>query len=271
MVFFQLTEKPEEYWNEPDYQALVASGVRLPSEVVPSFYRLKINTDLDTLSFTGDVYITIRASRKVKEIILHSKYLSIGPNPKLTEQIFEKVETVQRRAKRDVEQTSIPPTGESNNEAQNASTPPPPSISTEKAIDNANTTEAIMNDTTIPSTQNDFNASVHSSNTSIVTDSLANITDSQENADNITSRRANFETQVTTSSVRNIKIISILDASGDRLILTLASALKPNVDYTLEMSFQGNISNSMTGFYKSTYKNEKQEERYLQFHNIILM
>lgn len=233
---------------------------------MPSFYRLKIKADLDTLSFAGDVYITIRASRKVKEIILHSKYLRIGPNSKLTEQIYEKVETVHRRAKRDVEQASISPTVENKNETLNGSTlPPPPSISTENAIDTSNTTEANANSTIGSTTQNIFNASMPSNNTSIVTDTLANITDSQGNADNISDRRANFDTQVTTSSVRNIKIISILEASGDRLILTLASALKPNVDYILEMSFQGNISNSMTGFYKSTYKNEKQEERCVKF------
>lgn len=266
MNFFQLTQKPEEYWNEPDYQQLIASGVRLPPEVVPSFYRLKLKADLDTLSFAGDVYITIRASKKVKEIILHSKYLRIGPNSKLTEQIYEKVETVHRRAKRDVEQESISPTVKNNNETLNASSlPPPPSLGTENAIDTSNTTEANANSTIDSTTQNIFNASMHSSNTSTITDTLANITDSQGNADNISDRRANFDTQVTTSSVRNIKIISILEASGDRLILTLASALKPNVDYTLEMSFQGNISNSMTGFYKSTYKNEKQEERCVKF------
>lgn len=229
---------------------------------MPSFYRLKIKADLDTLNFTGEVYITIRASRKVKEIILHSKYLSIGPNPKVTEQIYEKVETLHRRAKRDVEETSTSPTLENKPETQTANTtPPPPSISTEMSIDSSNTTATIVNSTTSSTTQNVSNASMRSSNTSVFIDKLANITESQGNADNISNRRANWETQVTTSSVRNIKIISILEASGDRLILTLASALKPNVDYILEMSFQGNISNSMTGFYKSTYKNEKQEER----------
>lgn len=196
----------------------------------------------------------------MKEIVLHSKYLSIGPNPKLTEQIYEKVQTLQRREKRDVEQSSISPTEDNKNKTQSTSTPTP-IINTEMAIDTTNTTEAIVNETTISTTQNVFNISVNSSNTNIATDILANITDSQGNADNINSRRANLDTQVTTSSVRNIKIISVLETSGDRLILTLASALKPNVDYTLELSFQGNISNSMTGFYKSTYKNEKQEER----------
>lgn len=268
--FFQLTQKPEEFWNDPDYQELVASGVRLPSEVVPSFYRLKIKADLDTLNFTGEVYITIRASKKVKEITLHSKHLGIGPNPKLTEQIYEKVETLQRRTKRDVEETSISPTVVTKNETQSTNTSQSPIINTEKAIDpitntekaidSLNNTEAILNSTANFTTQKEFNASMRSSNSSV--DTLANITESQGNADNITNyRRADLETQVTTSSVRNIKIISVLEASGDRLILTLASALKPNVDYILEMSFQGNISNSMTGFYKSTYKNEKQEER----------
>lgn len=235
---------------------------------MPTFYRLKIKADLDTLSFTGDVLITIRASKKVKEIILHSKHLSIGPNPKLTEQIYNKVETLQRRAKRDVEQTNISPTVENKNESQNATTPPPlpPTESTERAIDTANTTQTIVNSTSL-TTLNVFNSSMPSSNTSVVTDTVANITESKENADVIRGQRVNLDTQVTTSSVRNIKIISILEASGDRLILTLASALKPNVDYTLEISFQGNISNSMTGFYKSTYKNEKQEARCVKFLN----
>lgn len=273
---FQLTQKPDEYWNKLDHEALVASGVRLPSEVVPSFYRLKIKADLETLRFTGDVYITIRASKKVKEIVLHSKYLKIGPSPKLTEQIYEKVETVHGRAKRDVEQVSESPLVKNQNDVANATIPSPqPSsnISTEKPTEepkNATAMEAThnVNSTTNSTKPNVFNDTMNSNSTELKDESKEsspNVTVPLGNINDVDGRRVSLDTQVTTSSVRNIKIISISEASGDRLILTLASALKPNVDYTLELSFQGNISSSMTGFYKSTYKNEKQEERSVIF------
>lgn len=70
-----------------------------------------------------------------------------------------------------------------------------------------------------------------------------------------------LKTQVTHSNVRNIQILSVRASSGDRLVLTLETMLNTNIDYTLQLSFEGRISNSLTGFYKSSYKDANNEIR----------
>ncbi|XP_022127003.2 aminopeptidase N isoform X1 [Pieris rapae] len=214
ITYYTVAQKLDDFWNEAEpfgQSTSLAPDLRLPSTVVPSFYRLKIRADLNQSLFTGNSYITIHAKQKVKEIILHSKGLIIK-NATLTEQIYEEVDTLKSdRTKRD---------------AENATE----SITTEGATDSniENSTEAITTTTepepvTIPTLQ----------------------------------------TQVTHSHVRNIQILSIRASSGDRLILTLETMLNPNVDYTLQLSFEGRISNSLTGFYKSSYKDANNDIREL--------
>lgn len=62
--------------------------------------------------------------------------------------------------------------------------------------------------------------------------------------------------EVTLSNVRDVKVKNMEFSTGDRLILHLATPLTPNVDYTLRLAFSGQILNTLTGFYKSTYKED---------------
>ncbi|XP_047528534.1 aminopeptidase N-like isoform X1 [Vanessa atalanta] len=220
ITYFRVSQQTEEYWDdaEPFGQSGSPSpDLRLPTYVVPSFYRLKIKADLENSSFHGDVYITIKANKNVKEIILHSKNLSINPNVTLTEQIYEKVETIHTTKKIKREVTNA--TAENNNAT---------TVNNETFV--FNNTEETLKPITV---------GAHDTTTT-----------------------QPIDTQVTHSHVRNIKITSVVLASGDRLILSLASALTPDVDYTLQLSFDGAIQNSLTGFYKSTYT-ENNEVRQL--------
>lgn len=49
----------------------IKSGLRLPTNVVPSHYDLTIRTDLASLSFSGTVAIHVDISEPVEEIVLH--------------------------------------------------------------------------------------------------------------------------------------------------------------------------------------------------------
>ncbi|KAI5638660.1 peptidase family m1 domain-containing protein [Phthorimaea operculella] len=249
ITYYKLSQKPADFWDETEPFGLAgaAPDLRLPSDVVPSFYRLKIKADLESSNFTGEVYITIRAKKKVKEIVLHSKNLTIINNAKLTEQIYEKVETLHMRRKRDAAENATVVTVDNN--AQNE-TVAPPSVETNKA----------------PETE--LNAVTEQNHTLNITEIFKNVSN-DENATATTvnsiteSMPKDTQTQVTHSSVRNINILSITEASGDRLILTLATPLKPDVDYILEIPFEGKISDSLNGFYKSTYVDANKEVKTL--------
>uniref|UniRef100_A0A2A4JG16 Aminopeptidase n=1 Tax=Heliothis virescens TaxID=7102 RepID=A0A2A4JG16_HELVI len=227
-----LSQKTVDFWDETEPFGLSSApspDLRLPSYIVPSFYRLKLKAELDNSTYSGDVYITIRASRSAKEIVLHSKNLSISSNAKLTEQIYEKVETLRSpKVKRDVDAAV---TAADNTTAADVATTP--------ATVDQNATEATVSETT----------TVASNETTLKTDTTLPPTP--------------VDTEITRSAMRTIKILSITEGTGDRLILALESALKANVDYILQLSFEGKISNSLTGFYKSTYINDKHEEKNL--------
>ncbi|KAM3958518.1 aminopeptidase N [Aphomia sociella] len=237
ITYFKLSHgSTTEFWDETEPFGQAGSpspDLRLPSSVVPSFYRLKLNIDLDHSNFSGEVYITIRANQRVKEIILHSKNLSINSDAKLTEQIYEKVDVVHSKSKRDV--------------SENVTVPLENNVST-TLIDNNTIVTEIKNET------------IENGNISTKSPDPIGL---QTTHETITTLPTPVDTQITHSTVRNIKILSITEGTGDRLILTLASALTPNVDYTLQLSFKGDISNSLTGFYKSTYTNSKQEVKKL--------
>ncbi|XP_026755315.2 aminopeptidase N-like isoform X1 [Galleria mellonella] len=237
ITYFRISQgKTTEFWDEtePFGQASSPSpDLRLPSVVVPSFYRLKLITDLEHSNFSGEVYITIRASQRVKEIILHSKNLSINKDAKLTEQIYEKFDILHSKSKREVnENVTIP-------------------------LENNVTNTAIENITEIVDTKNETieNGTIATKTPDPVEPEIIRTPE--------TTLLTPVDTQITHSTVRNIKILSITEGTGDRLILTLASALTPDVDYTLQLSFKGDISNSLTGFYKSTYTNSQQEVKKL--------
>ncbi|KAJ8733110.1 hypothetical protein PYW08_001408 [Mythimna loreyi] len=238
ITYFKLSQKTVDFWDEtePFGQTNTPSpDLRLPSTVVPSFYRLKLKAELENSTYSGDIFITIRASRSVREIILHSKNLSISSNAKLTEQIYEKVETLRSpKVKRDVsEATTVAVTSADNVTSTGAPT----------------TTTAEQNSTAPTASE--------------ATPVDSNQTTLRSETTEAPSSTPPVDTEITRSAVRTIKILSILEGTGDRLILPLESALKANVDYVLQLSFEGKISNSMTGFYKSTYINDKHEVKNL--------
>ncbi|XP_047022343.1 aminopeptidase N-like isoform X1 [Helicoverpa zea] len=232
ITFFKLSQKTVDFWDETEPFGLSSApspDLRLPSYVVPSFYRLKLKAELENSTYSGDVYITIRASRSTKEIILHSKNLSISSNAKLTEQIYEKIETLQSpKVKRDVEAAV---TATENVTAFDVPTTP-------ATVDQNATESTVAETTTVASNETTLNMDTTQPPTPV-------------------------DTEITHSAVRTIKILSIIEGTGDRLLLSLESALKTNVDYILQLSFESKISNSLTGFYKSTYINDKHEEKNL--------
>jgi hypothetical protein len=246
---FQLSQdKPADFWDETEpfgNPSQPSPDLRLPAYVVPSFYRLKLRTDLENSNFTGEVYITIRTNKPVKEIVLHAKDLNVSNDTKLTEQIYERVETLHTKTKREIntENETVPQENEIGNGTK-------PSLNKNETSDAVITTDASV---------------TQENSTNSTTVSLGNETITESTVDTTVQTTAEpsqpADTQVTHSSVRNIKIISQAEATGDRLILRLASSLSPDVDYTLQLSFSGRISNSLTGFYKSTYVNAKQETK----------
>lgn len=162
------------------------------------------------------MYITIKANRKVNQVILHSKDLIIGHELTLTEQIYEKVETLHSaKSKREI------------------------------VTENNTVTET---NSTLPS----------ATTVDTVTADNATYIETTDNSSSILTTTPPVNTQVTHSNVRNINITSVKFRSGDRLILNLGSYLTPNVDYTLQVPFKGNISSSLTGFYQSTYTEDNQ-------------
>lgn len=216
-LLFQISsQKSVDFWDETEPFGLAGKpspDLRLPTEITPSFYRLKLKADLDNSNFTGEIAITLRASKQTKQIILHSKDLIINPSAKLTEQIYEKLAL--HRSKRDTDAV--------------------PSNSTD-SLANATVTE-----------------------TTVAPETTATAT-------NITSTKKPtviepVETQVTHSAARSIKILKIKQSTGDRLIIVLDSTLKTNVDYILELGFEGKIKESLNGFYKSSYKTKDGVEK----------
>lgn len=240
----QLSQKTVDFWDETEPFGQTNSpspDLRLPSTVVPSFYRLKLKAELENSTYSGDIYITIRASRSVKEIILHSKNLSINSNAKLTEQIYEKVETLRSpKVKREVTEATVT---EVNN-ANTTDVPPTTAAAVDQNVTVATTATAAVD-------QNATTTTV-SERTTIVSNETTLRTET-------TQAPPPTDTEITRSASRTIKILSIVEGSGDRLLLLLETALKANVDYVLQLSFEGKISNSLTGFYKSTYINDKHE------------
>ncbi|XP_073943332.1 aminopeptidase N-like isoform X2 [Choristoneura fumiferana] len=267
---------PEDIWDESEpfgYTGPPSPDLRLPSDVVPSFYRLKLKTDLDKSIFKGEVYITIRANKNVKEITLHSKGLSISQDAKLTEQIYEAVETL-HRSKRQAEVASeATPVGPENVATSN--TTDTPTAVTDATIPVANS--SVAPESNLPQSSNTTESPPVLSNATVTNKTVpisdTPLNDAPTNLPELTTESTIFnnteytvtpvDTQVTHSAARNIEILSIAQGSGDRLIITLASALKTDVDYTLELTFEGNISDAMMGFYKSTYTTSDQQVRSL--------
>ncbi|XP_063619786.1 aminopeptidase N-like [Cydia splendana] len=255
ITYFKLSQSvsTNDFWNEAEpfgHNGPPSPDLRLPSAVVPSFYRLKLRTDLDNSNFKGEVYITIKAKSNVKEIILHSKGLSINDKAKLTEQTYEEIQTLHRKKREEPSNDTI---------SEN------PTTATTANTLNVTIKEVEAqkpNETIVPSS-NEHNETTPIKLNTNVTNETSNDTPANETTtptaeipipnNTVYTTVTNMNTHVTHSSARNIQISSITKGSGDQLIIKLASTLKPDVDYILELNFEGKISDAMTGFYKSTY------------------
>ncbi|XP_047984408.1 aminopeptidase N-like isoform X2 [Leguminivora glycinivorella] len=255
----------DDFWNEAEpfgHSGPPSPDLRLPSAVVPSFYRLKLRTDLDNANFKGEVYITIKAKSNVKEIIIHSKGLSINDKAKLTEQTYQEIPTLHRK-KREEPAEPATPANETVSENPTAATTVANTLNVtikEVEAQKPNETLQLTNETTHIKLNTNVNETVNDAPANETTTPPPEIPIPNNTVYNTV---INMNTHVTHSSARNIQILSITQGSGDRLIIKLASSLKPDVDYVLELNFEGKISDAMTGFYKSTYTSSDGQTRSL--------
>ncbi|CAH2244796.1 jg5146 [Pararge aegeria aegeria] len=236
-----VSQQSDDFWNEAEpfrKSSKPSPDLRLPSIITPSFYRLKIKADLETSTFTGDVLITIRASKKTTEIILHSKNLSINENVTLTEQTYQNVPT--SKLKREINATDIVATTEPTDSTvvNYNGTVSTVSIPTSE-VNNV----TLENDTIIPTLPSNAETTA-TTNVPVLETTMTSVK------------------EVTLSNVRDIKLKNMEFSTGDRLILHLETPLTPNVDYTLHMAFHGEILNTLTGFYKSTYKEDNVDKQF---------
>ncbi|XP_039749448.1 aminopeptidase N-like isoform X2 [Pararge aegeria] len=236
-----VSQQSDDFWNEAEpfrKSSKPSPDLRLPSIITPSFYRLKIKADLETSTFTGEVLITIRASKKTTEIILHSKNLSINENVTLTEQTYQNVPT--SKFKREINATDIVATTEPTDSTvvNYNGTVSTVSIPTSE-VNNV----TLENDTIIPTLPSNAETTA-TTNVPVLETTMTSVK------------------EVTLSNVRDIKLKNMEFSTGDRLILHLETPLTPNVDYTLHMAFHGEILNTLTGFYKSTYKEDNVDKQF---------
>ncbi|XP_061377482.1 aminopeptidase N-like isoform X1 [Danaus plexippus] len=161
ITYIKISQKSEDFWDETDpfgQSSSPSPDLRLPSSIIPSFYRLKIKADLENKNFSGDVYITIKANRKVNQVILHSKDLVIGHELTLTEQIYEKVETLHSaKSKREI-------VTENNTVTETNSTLPSATTVDTVTADNATYVETTDNSSSILTTTPPVNTQVTHSN-----------------------------------------------------------------------------------------------------------
>ncbi|XP_069358351.1 aminopeptidase N-like [Maniola hyperantus] len=236
VTYSRVTQQSEDFWNDEPFglSTKPSPDLRLPTTITPSFYRLKIKADLETSTFTGDVLITIRASKSTNEIILHAKNLSINENITLTEQTYQ-----------------IEPTTKIKREVTNME-----NVTTEQT----NSTIAdldIVNSTTSEPTPTD---AATTDNATVSTTASPGDTEGTTGVPSVVTPQSDKE--VTLSNVRDVKVKNMEFSTGDRLILHLETPLSANVDYTLQMAFHGEILNTLTGFYKSTYREGNQDKQF---------
>lgn len=210
---------------------------RLPNDVVPSFYRLIIKPNFTSLFFIGNVSITISTKiSSVNQITLHSKNLEIFNDTILIEQNIvtsyaSDTELILNRIKRGAVPQNIP---------KNIVIPLNGSLSNEISSSTTDATKvAVANTFTLNITN-----SRESSNLN------APINEQKSNMDN-----TNNTPIVTQVRSEYIKITSVEKNSvTDTVTFNLESSLRPNVNYTLSINFKGKIDDSLSGFYRSIYR-----------------
>lgn len=62
---------------EKSIRNIPAQDIRLPKNIKPLHYKLKIQPDVDSLNFTGEILITIQPTEKAKFIYLNVDHLRL--------------------------------------------------------------------------------------------------------------------------------------------------------------------------------------------------
>ncbi|XP_077297060.1 aminopeptidase N-like isoform X2 [Arctopsyche grandis] len=212
-------------------------SMRLPNQVVPSFYRLKIKPNFTNFTFEGKVSITLSTQlSNVKYITLHSRNLEILNGSTLIEQNIVTAPTI-----------SIDTILSKVRRATESDGPKPQAVNGVLSLNNSATT---INDTSQISNSNLIGTTPKATNSiEILKPNSTGIVQKDEMS-------IRNEPQVLTQMKNNfIKIIHMeKNPSLDRLSFMLDTSLKSNTSYTLEINFMGKIDNSLNGFYRSAYK-----------------
>lgn len=271
----------------------VDDHIRLLPHIIPTYYRLKIKPDYTSFTFEGTVAITLHTKKtNIKHISLHAKDLEIYNNTVLTEQqiitsqMKDGNQIMNNRTRRDVGITEYNyelesyewSTTEGANKVGMAMTNDKGVIGIDSAVSassadgisvNADGTGANESDASsssdrgakpkisIDDESSSENTTIESSNP--IEQEIPKLNISQVSQE--IKQRLNGTQLLSTMKKKHIKIIGKeLKPKIDRLIFTLESHLKPNVNYTLEISFRGLIDDSLTGFYRSDFKHNNTDE-----------
>lgn len=273
----------------------VDDHIRLLPHIIPTYYRLKIKPDYVAFTFEGTVAITLHTKKtNVKHISLHAKDLEIYNNTILTEQqittsrMTEGNQMLNIRTRRGAGltdynyelATSDDATTEGANNVGMA-------VTNDKGVIGIDSADSASRADGISVSADDDEAGESDASASSSSDSGAEpkiAKDDESTLENTTTEFSNAAEQeipklnisqvtqemkqrlngtqlLSTMKKKHIKVIAKeLKPNIERLILTLESHLKPNVNYTLEISFKGLIDDSLTGFYRSDFKHNNTDE-----------
>lgn len=296
MIQEKAAVEDDDLWNIGKIHVRnVDDHIRLLPHIIPTYYRLKIKPDYTSFTFEGTVAITLHTKKtNIKHISLHAKDLEIYNNTILTEQqiitsqMNDGNQIFNNRTKRDAGikeynyelATDDEATTEGDSKvgmvmtnergvigiesAVSTSSPDGISVSANEADtdESDSTASAISSGGPEPKIAIDDeilseNTTTESSN--LIEPEIPKLSKSQVNQE--IKQRLNGTQLLSTMKKKHIKVIGKeLKPNIDRLILTLESHLKPNINYTLEISFRGLIDDSLTGFYRSDFKHNNTDE-----------
>lgn len=233
----------------------------LSSKVIPQYYRLKLRPFVENDTFEGEVSITLKTTTDYSdELILHVRDLQVRD----VHLIEQKVNVITNAVFYNEEnRNKRSPEVESNIDNENGDIALDTTVIA--PVKNNELVEKSLNYTNEASATTDANFSIDLTDTSIARlDTNKSSTslkrhDKHDRLDNELGRE-----QKTYSTPRIIEISHReFDTRNNKLKLKLMSKMEPNVDYVLKMRFNGKLTDSLSGFYKSTYTDSKNEKRTL--------
>lgn len=262
MSIYVIPNSPSGNWNlDALGQELSSSQYEhLSSTVTPQYYRIKLKPFIENSTFEGEVSITLKATTddstelilhvrdlQVRDVYLIEQKVNVITNPVLYNEENRDKRSPQTKSNTDDKKEDI---------ALDTSV-----ISPTK--DNTLVDEA-LNNTNGMSGKIDSNVTIDLSETSVTRlDTNISSTNSRRRNKNGLDSELGRE-QKTYSTARTIEITHReYDTRNSKLKLKLKSKMEPDVDYILKMKFKGKLTDSLSGFYKSTYKDSKNEKRTL--------